>query len=685
MPGSAPRLRLGDICRYDNELHELIALDGLVAQLRRADGQLMAIKLSDLFCDRSFEVIAPSTRRRPVPPPQFDHLSPQAQTRARWLEHHITEVLDGRPLSTTPDEKPHPGYDPESTTVGDRERTKVAELQSSENPLSLKQFQRYRRLYEVQGISALIDRRLQRRCGPTGRVDPRYVDVLRSILVENNNQSSRTETALKWTVDTRVQHQYGSAVTIPSRATFNRIMKRIPEAQHATGSARTRQTRAHQPNGAFGMLVVTRPGELMQIDTTPFDVAVRLDESVVGRVELTALVDVATRSIAAAILRPTTTAFDATLLIAKSMTPEPMRPGWTEAASMAASSLPYQTMRSIDDRLDNAAARPIITPENIVYDHGRVYISKTFRSACRSFGISLQPARLDTPTDKPVIERTLGSIKTLFAQYVAGYLGSSVEHRGKNAEQQAAFSLPELQELLDEWIVIGWQNRKHEGLRDPLNPQRVLTPNEKYASLLAISGYAPTPLKPEEYIALMPFEPRKITASGITIKRRVYESDELNEFRGQMSGLRSGLWNVYYDPYDVSRVWVHDPQSGRFVIAFWRQLRSMPQPFGDALWEHARRQEATRQQGRQSEESINAAVNDLLQRASTPTGTRPGRRPTAKDRRVVARTKAATESLAPQPEAAHGHFPLTLPPPEEEDVAVAPLPIFDAEKESQLW
>ena len=49
-----------------------------------------------------------------------------------------------------------------------------------------------------------------------------------------------------------------------------------------------------------------------------------------------------------------------------------------------------------------------------------------------------------------------------------------------------------------------WQNRPHDGLRDPLNPQRNLTPNEKYASLLAISGYVPGPLTGDDYVALLP-------------------------------------------------------------------------------------------------------------------------------------------------------------------------------------
>jgi len=64
--------------------------------------------------------------------------------------------------------------------------------------------------------------------------------------------------------------------------------------------------------------------------------------------------------------------------------------------------------------------------------------------------------------DKPVIERTLGSVATLFAQHVAGYVGSSVERRGHNAEDGAAWSMAELQALLDEWIVSVFTDQKVE-------------------------------------------------------------------------------------------------------------------------------------------------------------------------------------------------------------------------------
>jgi len=78
------------------------------------------------------------------------------------------------------------------------------------------------------------------------------------------------------------------------------------------------------PAGPFGVTVASRPGELVQIDTTPLDVMAVLDDGVVGRVELTIALDLATRSICAAMLRPHgTKAVDASLLLARTLVPEP--------------------------------------------------------------------------------------------------------------------------------------------------------------------------------------------------------------------------------------------------------------------------------------------------------------------------------------------------------------------------
>ncbi|MFF3001075.1 hypothetical protein ACFVTC_42150 [Streptomyces sp. NPDC057950] len=60
--------------------------------------------------------------------------------------------------------------------------------------------------------------------------------------------------------------------------------------------ARTRRTLANQPDRVFEDVVVCRPGDLMEIDSTSFDVMVRLENGVVDRVEMTGLVDIATRT-----------------------------------------------------------------------------------------------------------------------------------------------------------------------------------------------------------------------------------------------------------------------------------------------------------------------------------------------------------------------------------------------------
>jgi hypothetical protein len=86
------------------------------------------------------------------------------------------------------------------------------------------------------------------------------------------------------------------------------------------------------------------------------------------------MVDLATRTVTAAVLRPTTKSVDAALLLARTVTPEPMRPGWADALSMARSVLPRQRLLELDQRLAHAAARPVIVPETIVRSREGVHL-----------------------------------------------------------------------------------------------------------------------------------------------------------------------------------------------------------------------------------------------------------------------------------------------------------------------
>ncbi|MEU6179162.1 Mu transposase C-terminal domain-containing protein [Streptomyces coeruleorubidus] len=494
------------------------------------------------------------------------------------------------------------------------------------------------------------------------------------------------------------EHGAGT-VRMPSRAAFYRLLEAVTAGQHLLGSARTRRSLGKQPKRMFGQLTAARPGEVMEIDSSPLDVMVIHDDGTVDRCEVTGLVDLATRTLSAVVLRPSTKAVDAALLLARAMTPEPVRPpGWPDALRMSRSVLPFASLLSLDERLDKAAAVPVIVPETVVCDHGKAFISDNFRNACRHLGISFQPAHPDTPTDRPHIERTLGSVSTMFAQYVAGYTGRSIETRGKDPAAQAVWSIHELQELLQEWIVV-WQSRPHDGLRDPLMPDRPLSPNEKYAALVSAAGYVPVSLSPEEYIQLMPREWRVIGRSGVRINKRTYDAPALTPFRRQPSGVGPDgkRWAVHYDPYDISCVWIRNHHDTVWITATWRHLRTTPVPMGELVFDRAHQILRERGQRKPDEEAVAQVAEALLDRAGDGPGLDPGRKPDRKsrsaqrrDRKVAARTRATSEPAWPRP------APEPQPDPEPESVSadeddgseladVVPLEIFDARKEAEKW
>jgi len=250
-----------------------------------------------------------------------------------------------------------------------------------------------------------------------------------------------------------------------------------------------------------------------------------------------------------------------------------MRPGRPELLTLVHSWLPHDRLVSVDTRLAQAAARPVIIPETIGCDRGKVFLSDTFLSACQTLGISVQPARPRTPTDKGIVERTFASVNTLFTQHLAGYTGPGVARRGADVAGDAVWTLPELQDLLDEWIVACWQHRPHDGLRHPSSPRLALSPNEMYAALVAVAGYLPVTLSGEDYVELLPATWRAVNDYGLRIGYRTYDSPALGPFRRRPSGVaaKRGLWEIHHDPYDVTRVWLRHPDGG-FLTVPWTHL-----------------------------------------------------------------------------------------------------------------
>jgi hypothetical protein len=89
-----------------------------------------------------------------------------------------------------------------------------------------------------------------------------------------------------------------------------------------------------------------------------------------------------------------------------------------------------------------------------------VFVSASFRASCRHLVISIQPAHLGSGAEKPHIERYFGSVASLFCQFASGYTGRNPDRRGRHVEDQPLWSMAELQEMLDEWLVAVFTDRR---------------------------------------------------------------------------------------------------------------------------------------------------------------------------------------------------------------------------------
>jgi putative transposase len=532
--GSPPLtvLRPGDWVHFDGGEHQVVAVVGTSVRLRAPVGTESVVLASYLMASPGFMVVGGAPMPRVEPFGLLDGLPEEVLAEAREWERHLVEVETGLPPDAGPGVVPRPEYDPAVCSLLQRERAKAAEL-----GVSLRTVEYRRARYVAQGLWGVVDQRATRAWEATGRADARLIAVARQVIDAETHASTGTRGRLIRRVVKAVEDTYGpDVVPLPGKTTFYKLIEALSTGRHTFASAVTRRQTANRPEGVFSPTFAARPGEQVQIDSTPIDVMVLLDTGMPVRADLTIAVDVATRTICAAVLRPVgTKAVDAALLLARMLVPEPMRPGWSTALRMSASRLPHARLLDVDARMELAAAKPVIVPDTIVIDGGKVFVSDTFTRACARLGVSVQNCRPGTPTDKGIVEATFAAINTLFCQHVAAYTGSNTTLRGSDVD--AVWTLPDLQDLLDEWLLCGWQARPHDALRDPYFPRRPVSPNDKYAALVAAAGYLPLTLSGEDYLELLPVAWRQINDYGIRIDYRTYDSPGLGPWRRQHSGI----------------------------------------------------------------------------------------------------------------------------------------------------
>jgi putative transposase len=367
---SRPRvLRTGDDILLNGELHTVEAVSGTAVRLADVTGTVSEMPAAGLLASPGFAFS--SSMPAPLPPSGLlDGIAEEEAGRARWRERHITEILTGLAPEHAPGTVPKAEYDPARFSLRQRELAKIAGLEAAGHTTSHATVKRLRLAYQQKGLWGLVDQRSARQPRLAGRADERVVAAIRQAIGGEEDRSTGTRARLRKETARILAEEHGAdAPPLPSERTFYRLAARLSQGKYTFGPARTRQTAAKPPEGPFGQVTAARPGEWVQVDSTPLDIRVVLDTGITDRVELTWVIDLATRAIPAAVLRPTTKSADVAVLLARMLTPEPMRPGWTDALRMSRSVLPHRRLTELDERLEHAAARPVIVPETIVCDY----------------------------------------------------------------------------------------------------------------------------------------------------------------------------------------------------------------------------------------------------------------------------------------------------------------------------
>ncbi|MGW2668147.1 transposase [Streptomyces sp. NPDC001272] len=631
-----PVIAVGGHVVFEGRTWQVVAMDGSVVRLAAEDGALTSVLAGYLCAATDFAVVG----ARPAGGvPQWgliETVPVREQERALAWQRHLQEIECGLPSGPGSPGVPRPAYALERP-MGDRVKAKADELAalgwSGVSPATIR---RMRARYRRQGLWGLVDHRTTKPSSRTGRADEQVVVAVLEALRRQRGRSKGTLAGLRELTRQVLAESHGpdAAVLLPPVSTFNRLVRALADPQELLPGRPART--AASPAPPFTPAMALRPGEQVMLDTTRLDIMAVSDHGIAGRPELTIALDVATRSILAAILRPAgTKAVDAALLLAEMAVPHPVRPHWPACLHLAHARIPYERLLDIDARLEHAAARPVIVPETVIVDRGNIYLSAAFRAACETLGVSLQPTPPRQPAAKGPVERTFASINTLFCQYVAGYTGSSVVQRGRDVEKEACWTVAQLQDLLDEWITAGWQPRPHEGLRHPTMAQAVLSPNEMWAALIAAFGYTPVPLTGRDYIELLPTRWHKITDRGIRISHRTYDDAILNPLRGQPSDIhaRGGKWEIHRNPHDARQVWIRLPD-GHLAEIGWIHRDHVHEPFNDHLWQHLKSEVEHRGDSERYEADLADALQAILTRARTGTDARPSARETAEVKRV---------------------------------------------------
>ena len=526
-------------------------------------------------------------RQRPRAEDLEGHDLERAQIRLAHLLETETGYRSGSPYWAQPGE-PRPGYDPERTTLTERRQAKVAELKALDRRearhlglewISERTLERMAALHEEHGLAGLADGRWTPALRGHKSVTEQVAEAIRAVHAESLHRSKLSMKSKERMIHQYVREKFGTEAGVPHYTTLAKVWKEWFGPQ----GARQRYVRsAAAVETGKAKVVISRPGQVVVLDTTPLPVKV-LDD-VFGTpisVDLTLALDAHSHSLVAFRLTPVSdSSVEVAMLLRDVLLPLPMRPDWDEDMEWPYPGVPSALVAEFAGH--PVAGRPFFSPETVTSDHGSVYKNHHIVQVARALGVDLLPARMMRPSDKAACERAFAGIQSLLLELLLGYRGVDVADRGTDPEGDAVWTLREMEHLLATWIVKVWQNRRLDQHAPAWDPGGRHSPNTIFAAAAARDGICLEIPRPSLYYELLPARFVKIDRRrGVKIGGLWYGggSPVLDPYRGRpsgRSGRHCGKWAISRDPRDCREVFFEDPADGS-----WHALRWNGLPGGD--------------------------------------------------------------------------------------------------------
>ncbi len=595
---------VGTRVTFDGEIHEIVEF------LPGARITEVVLKSATSVCRMSVAALLSGDRVRILtdgPGPEPDDPAPPAavtllgvtaekmqiiRDRAGHMRELMTGFRSGSAELALPEE-PRPQYGP-SVPLTRRYSAKAAELGKSTRTV-----RRWVKLYRAAGEAGLASDLRARSC----RVDRRWIETAAQIMLEYTYESKPSKAAVIFQTAKRLERYFGvGAVAEPKRTSAYRELERL-EREYRIFGGTTKRNRdiAERPKRPYGKLRPNRPGEYVILDTTTLDVFAMDPKTLEWvRLELTVAMDWYTRCVIAVRLAPTTKSVDVAAVMFQIMRPARAEESWPEYAVWPEHGMPREILIDPDqfDRTGRPAATPAISPDTIVVDHGKIYVSEHINSVCQRLGISIQPARVRVGRDKGPLERFFRTLRESLLQYLPGYKGPDINARGLDVEGHAFFYIDQLEAIIREWVATVYHHTKHSALRDPGMPKSrtTITPAQMFSHGIARAGYIEVPRDPQLAYEFLQVETRTIQHYGIQrglLKYQAVGDDDilfqLSTMRSPYPGMSQYQWPIHVDPDDVTRVFIRHPETRLWHELRWEHATEFPMPFSDEGLRYFRR------------------------------------------------------------------------------------------------